>query len=100
MKWLKYLTLIPQLVALLRGILDLVKTAEDFLAGGKRGAQKRELVLSLLDLALDIGERLDIPEVAGLDRGRLRDVAAVVVDALVGVLNSLGVFKHQGAAGG
>ncbi|MGH2668419.1 MAG: hypothetical protein ACRDH5_04740 [bacterium] len=93
-KWLKYLSLLPQLIGLIRGLLDLVRTAEDFLAGGERGAQKRQLVLGLLDLALTIGDRLGIPEVEGLDRQKVLDVAGTVVDTLVGTLNTLGMFKH------
>lgn len=99
-RWLRYFTLIPQLVALVKGVLELVRTAEDFVAGGQRGAQKRELVLALLDTALELGIKLGLPEVRGIDRTKVREVAGTVVDALVGVLNTLGLFRHAPAPPG
>lgn len=93
-KWWKYLTAVPQLVALVRGILELVRSAEDFLGGGAQGARKRTLVLDLLDTALELGGRLGIAEVRGIDRQKVREVAGVVVDQVVTVLNALGVFRH------
>ena len=93
-KWWKYLTAVPQLIALVRGVLDLVRTAEDFLSGGSLGTRKKELVLSLLDTALELGGRLGIADVRGIDRAKVREVAGVVVDQVVAVLNALGVFRH------
>lgn len=100
MKWLRYLRALPQLVVLLRGILDLVRSAEDFLVGGGLGARKRALVLSLLDTALDLGERIGLTEVRGVDRAKVREVAGVVVDQVVTVLNALGVFHHAATHAG
>jgi len=94
MRWWKYLTSLPQLIALVRGVLDLVRSAEDFLVGGTLGAKKRALVLDLLDTAVQLGGQLGVPEVRGIDRSKLREVAGVVVDQVVAVLNALGVFRH------
>lgn len=93
-KWWKYLTAVPQLIALVRGILDLVRSAEDFLGGGAQGARKKALVLDLLDTALELGGRLGVTEVRGIDRAKVREVAGVVVDQVVTILNALGVFRH------
>jgi len=93
-KWFQYLKAVPQLLALVRALLDLVRHAEDLLAGGARGADKRALVLSLLDSAVGLGQTLGIPEAEKVDRDHLRASAGVVVDTLVTVLNAAGVFKH------
>src|SRR5712691_2791106 len=47
--WLRYLKAIPQVIGLVVGVLDLVRHAEDLLAGDQRGAEKKALVLGLLD---------------------------------------------------
>ncbi|MGH7375872.1 MAG: hypothetical protein ACREKK_00450 [Candidatus Methylomirabilales bacterium] len=94
-KWLRYLAVIPQLVGLVRGVLELTRTAEELLAGGARGDAKRAMALDLLDVAVKLGEALGIPEVQGLDRQKLREAAGVTVDAVVAVLNATGVFKHS-----
>ena len=96
-KWLRYLKAIPQVIELVVGVLDLVRHAEDLLAGDQRGAEKKALVLGLLDATLNLGQTLGIPEAAGVDRAKLRDAAGVVIDTVVGVLNSVGVFKHAGS---
>ncbi len=93
-KWLKYLTALPQIVGLIRGVLELVRSAEDLLGGGAQGAKKRVMVLDLLDLALELGGKLGISEARAVDRARVREVAGVVVDQVVAVLNALGVFRH------
>lgn len=94
MKWLRYLTALPQIIGLVRGLLELIRTAEDLLAGGQRGEQKKALVLDLLDAAIGLGDKLGIREAADVDRGQLRAASSVVIDALVSVLNATGVFKH------
>ncbi len=93
-KWLRYLTAIPQLIGLVRGLLELVRTAEDLLAGGQQGAAKKALVLDLLETAVALGERLELRVAGELDRAQLRNAAAAVIDAVVAILNSAGVFKH------
>ena len=97
-RWFKYLTAIPQLIGLVTGLLDLVRHAEDLVAGGGKGAQKKALALTLLDSAISLGQTLGIPEADKIDRATLKDTAAGVIDTLVGVLNSVGVFKHGAAA--
>ena len=93
-KWFQYLKAIPQLLALVRELLDLVRHAEDLLAGGERGAQKKALVLALLDTAVNLGATLGIPEAEKVDRSALHDAAFGLIDTIVTVLNSTGVFKH------
>ncbi len=93
-KWLKYLTALPQIVGLIRGVLELVRSAEDLLGGGGQGVKKRIMVLDLLDVALELGAKLGLPEARGVDRAKVREVAGVVVDQVVAVLNALGVFRH------
>ncbi len=95
MKWLRYLALLPQLVGLVRGLLELVRTAEELLAGGARGAEKKALVVDLLESAVKLGGALGIREADELDVVRLRAAAEVVIDTLVTVLNTTGVFKHS-----
>ncbi|SRR5260370_22255712 len=93
-RWFKYLTAIPQLIGLVTGLLDLVRHAEDLFSGGRKGEAKKALVLTLLDSALDLGQHLGIPEAEKIDRATLKATASGVIDTLVGVLNSVGVFKH------
>ncbi len=97
-RWFKYLTAIPQLIGLVTGLLDLVRHAEDLVAGGGKGAQKKQLALTLLDSAINLGQTLGIPEADKIDRETLKATAAGVIDTLVSVLNSVGVFKHGPAA--
>ena len=97
-KWLRYLRVIPQVIGLVTGLLDLVRHAEDLLAGDQRGAEKKALVLGLLDATLNLAQTLGIPEAASVDRAKLRDAATVAIDTVVAVLNSVGVFKHGPAA--
>jgi len=92
--WLKYLTVLPKVVGLVRETLDLVRHAEDLLQGGSRGEEKKSLVLAIVNQALDVADTLGIPEAKGIDRGKLQAVTATVIDGLVLVLNQLGVFKH------
>lgn len=96
-KWFAYLKAIPQLLALVRELLDLVRHAEDLLAGGARGAAKKALVLALLDTAVNLGQTLGIPEAEKVDRPALQVAAGTVVDTLVSLLNGAGVFKHTAA---
>ena len=96
-KWLQYLRAIPQLLALVRELLELVRHAEDLLAGGERGAEKKALVLTLLDTTLDLAKTLGIPEADKIDRAALHAAAAGVIDTLVSTLNTVGVFKHTPA---
>lgn len=98
LKWFKYLLALPQVVGFIRGLLELVRTAEDLLAGGQRGEEKKALVLDLLDAAIALGDKLGIREAADVDRAQLRAAAGAVIDALVSILNAAGIFKH-GAAG-
>ena len=93
-KWFQYLRAIPQLVALVRELLELVRHAEDLIAGGDKGAQKKALVLALLDTAVNLGQTLGIPEADKIDRTKLSTGAAAVIDTLVSILNSAGVFKR------
>jgi len=93
-KWFKYLTAVPQLISLVTGLLDLVRHAEDLIAGGDKGAQKKQLVLTLLSSAVGLGQHLGIPEADKVDMPALLSTAGVVIDTLVGVLNTVGVFKH------
>ncbi len=97
MKWWHYLRALPQLLALVRELLELVRHAEDLLAGGARGAEKKALVLALLDTAVNLGQTLGIPEAEKVDRTKLATAASGVIDAVVAVLNSTGVFKHAAA---
>jgi len=97
-KWFQYLRAVPQLLALVRELLDLIRHAEDLLAGGDRGAEKKALVLALLDTAVNLGQTLGIPEAEKVDRAKLATAAGGVVDAVVAVLNSTGVFKHAAAS--
>jgi len=95
-KWLTYLTALPKLLGLVREVLELVRHAEDLLAGGKRGEEKKALVLTILDTTIELGQKLGVPEAAGVDRAKLKAVAGELVDALVSTLNTVGVFKHGG----
>ncbi len=92
--WLKTLTVLPKLIGLVREVLDLVRHAEDLLAGGKRGDEKKALVISLLNHAVDVADALGIPEARGIDRKKLTTTVGFIVDGLVLTLNQLGVFKH------
>ncbi len=92
--WFKYLTVLPKLIGLVREVLDLVRHAEDLLVGGDKGEQKKAVVLAVIDQTIDVAASLGIPEAKGIDRDKLRGVVSTVIDALVGVLNSLGIFKH------
>jgi len=93
--WLKYLTVFPKLLALVRELLELVRHAEDLLVGGQRGADKRVLVLKIIEQTVDVAAQLGISEAKGIDRTKLQQVAGVIIDNLVTVLNQLGVFKHN-----
>jgi len=93
-KWFQYLRAIPQLLALVRELLELVRHAEDLLAGGQRGAERKLLVLNLLDATLELGRTLGIPEADKVDTKALRNAASLAVDTIVSVLNATGVFKH------
>lgn len=95
MKWLRYLALLPQLVGFVRGILELVRTAEDLLAGGQRGAEKKALVVDLLTAAVNLGDALGIRAASESDVAELRAAATVAIDTVVAVLNATGVFKHS-----
>jgi hypothetical protein len=92
---LKYLTVFPKLLGLVRELLELIRHAEDIVAGGQQGAAKRELVLQVLDHTVELAQQLGIAEAKGIDRGKLGAVAGTVIDSLVAVLNQLGVFKHS-----
>lgn len=93
-KWFRYLKALPQLLGLVRELLELVRHAEDLVAGGARGAEKKALVLALLGTTLDLGATLGIPEASQVDRTALLTAAGGVIDTVVGVLNAAGVFKH------
>ena len=93
-KWFQYLRAIPQLLALVRELLDLIRHAEDLLAGGGRGTEKKVVVLALLETAVNLGQTLGIPEAEKVDRAKLRTAASGVIDTVVTVLNSTGVFKR------
>ena len=92
--WFRYLLALPKLVTLVREILDLVRHSEDLLAGGNNGVAKRALALAVLSQTVDLAVQLGIPEANGIDKVKLTSVAGVVIDNLVAVLNSLGIFKH------
>ncbi len=92
--WFRYLLALPKLVTLVREILDLVRHAEELLTGGNNGAAKRALALAVLGQTVDLAIQLGIPEAKGIDKDKLTSVAGVVIDNLVAVLNSLGIFKH------
>ncbi len=92
--WFRYLLALPKLVTLVREILDLVRHSEDLLAGGNNGTAKRALALAVLGQTVDLAVQLGIPEANGIDKAKLTSVAGVVIDNLVAVLNSLGIFKH------
>ncbi len=64
------------------------------LAGGNNGAAKRALALAVLGQTVDLAVQLGIPEANHIDKTKLQSVAGVVIDNLVAVLNSLGIFKH------
>jgi len=96
-KWLQYLRAIPQLVALVRELLDLVRHAEDLVAGGARGGERKALVLTLLDTAITLGQTLGIPEADKVDRAAVRAAAGPLIDTIVAALNAAGIFKHAGA---
>lgn len=98
-RWWQYLKALPQLLTLVRELLELVRHAEDLLAGGQRGAEKRALVLGLLDGTLELAKQLGIPEAQKVDRDALLKTAATVVDTIVELLNAAGVFKHGPAPG-
>lgn len=100
LKWLRYLALLPQLVGFIRGILELVRDAEELLAGGHRGEEKKALVLDLVTAAVELGRGLGIREAEGIDAAKVREVVGLVIDQLVGILNALGIFKHAPAAEG
>ncbi len=97
-KWFRYLTAIPQLVSLVTALLDLVRHAEDLIAGGQKGADKKALVLTLLDTAIGLGQTLGIPEADKIDRAGLKATASAVIDTLVSTLNTIGVFKHDASS--
>ena len=92
--WFRYLLALPKLVTLVREILDLVRHSEDLLSGGNNGAAKRALAIAVLGQTVDLAVQLGIPEAKDIDKGKLTSVAGVVIDNLVAVLNSLGIFKH------
>ncbi len=94
-RWLQYLKAVPQLLALVRELLDLVRHAEDLLAGGARGGERKALVLTLLDTAVTLGTTLGIPEAEKVDRAALREAAGPLIDTIVTALNAAGVFKHR-----
>ncbi len=93
-KWFKYLTALPSLVSLVGELVAIVRHAEDLLVGGQKGAEKKALVLTLLGTAVDLGQHLGIPEAEKIDKAKLLATAGPVIDTLVGVLNSVGVFHH------
>jgi hypothetical protein len=99
-KWFKYLTALPALVSLVGELLQLVRNAEDLLVGGDKGAAKRQLVLTILDTAIGLGQKIGIPEADKIDRTALKTSAGEVIDTLVAVLNATGVFKHTTPAAG
>ncbi|SRR6266568_1671888 len=92
--WFKYLVVLPKLVGLVKEVLGLVNHAEDIVAGGDKGAAKKALVLAVIDQTVDVAAALGIPEARGIDRAKLQGVVSTIIDSLVGVLNSLGIFKH------
>src|SRR5436189_207433 len=96
-KWLKYLTAVPALLRIVRELLDLIRHAEDLIAGGSKGAAKKALVIALLTSTVDVAKALGIPEADQIDKAKLTATAGVVIDTVVGVLNSLGIFKHGSA---
>src|SRR2546427_59332 len=94
LRWLQYLQVLPSLIALVREVSELIRHAEDLLAGDSRGAEKKALVLNILDTTVGIGQKLGIPEAENVNRDQMRQVAGDLIDTLVGVLNTTGVFKH------
>ena len=94
LRWLQYLQVLPSLIALVREVSELIRHAEDLLAGDGRGAEKKALVLNILDTTVGIGQKLGIPEAENVNRDQMRQVAGDLIDTLVGVLNTTGVFKH------
>lgn len=92
--WFKYLVVLPKLINLVKEVLGLVTHAEDLVAGGDKGAAKKALVLAVIDQTVDVAASLGIPEAKGIDRAKLQGVVSTIIDALVGVLNTLGIFKH------
>jgi hypothetical protein len=95
--YLTYLTALPQLLSLVREVLELTRHAEDLLTGGARGAEKKALVLTILDTTVALAQRLGIPEAYKVDRDQLKAVTGSVIDTLVSTLNTLGVYHHAAA---
>lgn len=91
----KVLGLLPQLVGFLTGLVALVRHVEDVAAPGTTGQAKKDQAVALLVAAVQLAGSLGIPEAAALDANKVATIAAPIIDAVVGVLNALGVFKHS-----
>lgn len=74
------------LLGLLPNILAAVVNVENTVQAS--GSTKKAIVLSSIDAAAKVGEVVPNPMVAGI---------SALVDQVVGVLNSSGIFTHSGS---
>lgn len=98
MNFFKLLALLPQLVAFVKGVLELIHEVESMVNGAGTGAVKRELVLQLVGQSINVGKALNAPGFENTDPEKIKAAAAPVVDTVVETLNAAGVFKHAPAA--
>lgn len=95
--WLKLLPVLPQVVGLVKGLVELIRMIEELKHGAGQGAAKKQLVLDLLKSSVSLAQRLGIKEASGIDPGAIAASADTFIDTAVAALNAAGVFKHAPA---
>jgi hypothetical protein len=81
--------LVPLVIAWLPHVIAAVSVVEAVFGSGKSGVEKRELVLSFLRR---VSSQLGLPW-----GDRAVEAVALTIDAVVGILNLVGTFRHASA---
>lgn len=91
--WIKWLTILPQLISFVKSVGEVAKHIEDVVAPDTRGPAKKAAVQDVIEAAAKLSGEVGGP---AIPIGGTRNVTGFAIDAIVSVYNTLGLFKHKG----
>lgn len=83
------------IVQMLPMVLQIVKAIEELIAGAKQGTVKKQAAVALITESLAVAVKSGGMKASDAEKAAVH--APAVVDVAVGVLNTIGVFKHEPA---